>query len=241
MASDHRTRERLRRTLAFDFSHEYVLARGQVHLRHDYGRILCNLEPELGELIETTAWGGEGMWCPECAAQVPDYVGWQEPETIYRTGAFADAEELCHYLNIPLRKADELPEETEIESIAAPCGAVLETINPPSIVTLHNDGVLEHVHQYGIVHELTHLLTAPYSWTSEVGCGFYAVQYALASYVRVPYLKRATLEVQGCGDRIFGGILQARAVALGLLDLTLQVPDAIWHEMTTTTKTRFPT
>jgi len=195
----------------------------------------------LGELIETTPWGGEGMWCPECAAQVPEAVAWEEPEAIYRTGAFADAEELCGYLNIPVRRVDELPDELETESTAAPCGAVLETINPPSIVTLHSGGALKNVHQYGILHELTHLMTAPYSWKSEVGCGFYAVQYALATYVRVPYLRQATLEVQGTGDRIFGGILQARAVALGLLDLTFHIPDETWHDLATTTEKRIPT
>jgi hypothetical protein len=57
----------------------------------------------------------------------------------------------------------------------------------------------------------------------------------------VPYLRQATLDVQGTGDRVFGGILQARAVALGLLDLTFHIPDETWHDLATTIEKRIPT
>lgn len=215
---------RLRCTLAWDHMHEYVLGGRRVHARRDYGSFLCGYEASEREILDTTPWPGEGPWCRACFREIPDWVRWVEPEP--RPPRYEDVREMCEMLGVGLRSVGELPDEAE--AAARPCGAAVERFDPPSICTTGGlDGrELEHVHRVGILHELTHLVCSPYAWRSEAASGFYAVQYALALTLRESrQLRRSTLDVQGTGCPVFGGILQARAHALGLLDETRHVPE----------------
>ena len=218
--------ERLRATLAFDLMHDYLLAGGHVHLRHDQGTYLCGYQVLADEIVDSTPWPGEGPWCPECHARVPRAVRWVIPRPSEKA---ADVRELCERFHVELCLVDDLPEDAE--ATAAPCGAILAKTDPPRICVRHHDGLLLPVHKYGVLHELTHLLTAPHGWRSEAACGFYAVQYALAATLPRAagrYLRLATLDVQGTRCPVFGGILQARAWALGFLDEGRCIPSDRW-------------
>lgn len=206
--------QRLQDTLAWDFSHEYVLTDTGMHIRHLNGSFLC--KDEGGGLHETTPWGGDGP-CPHCIKLVPDYVKWCEPQETQNHYNSWSVREVCDLFGIELHVTNDRSEISEMGATAP--GATMVSWDPPVLYVGHTQGTMTRPHMAGALHEITHLLTSPYGYTSEVGCGHYAVQYALAKCMDdSQYLCQSTLDMQGTRDPVFGGIMQARAWALGLLD-----------------------
>jgi len=127
---------------------------------------------------------------------------------------------VCDRLGVKLIVTNNRPEWNETGG--SPSGAILDGWGH-GITTLFvghdSNGGMNLAHQYGALHELTHVVTAPYGFDSEIACGFYAVQYALASMLEnAKHLCKNTKDMQGLDNPVFGGVLQARAWALGLLD-----------------------
>lgn len=211
----------LRDTLAWDRAHEFVLTDTGTHIRHVNRSFLCGDEVE--GMQETTPWGGDGI-CSKCAKQVPSYVHWVEPpelDTILLSFRVA-----CFRLGVTYIHVDEIPEE--VSGGTPQAGLSVSPAQATLYIRAKMSDFLPKGVDYEALHELAHVLTAPYGFDSEVGCGHYAVQYALARHLyNSEYLKKRTLEMQGLGDPIFGGVLQARAWSLGLLSEDRGLPDGI--------------
>ncbi len=201
----------LRATLAWDLAHEFVLGSGVVHLRHVQRTTLC--QADAGPCVETTPYG-DGNLCPDCAEQVPEYVCWVEPT--FR-GSLT-IEQLADHLGVEIILSNDRPETNDTG--AAPCGAILaEPFEDLRLYVGHHNGVMQTVHRVGALHELAHVVCAPHGFDSESACGLYAVQYALARLVeRGRPLRSSTKDMQGLRCRVYGGLMQARAYALGFLD-----------------------
>lgn len=205
--------QRLQDTLAWDLMHEYVLTDTGMHIRHVNGSFLCGAESGEG-LREVTPWGGEDP-CPKCVSMVPKKIRWVNPKS---TKKGLMIEEACELLGVELVVTPDLPADNITGG--SPSGAILDGWGKKKLyVGCDRKGKMTLAHQYGALHELTHVITAPYGFESEVACGHYAVQYALAQMLSSTTLRRRTLEMQGLKDPLFGGVLQARAWALGILNL----------------------
>lgn len=209
--------DRLRETLAWDLRHEYVLTDTGLHIRHVEKTFLCGGDGGEG-IVETTPYGGVGL-CSSCKRKVPKEVRWVEPEW---SGRLMSLQELCDHVGIELHITNERPEFNETG--AAPCGAILGSFDPPVLYVGHINGSLDQAHRIGALHEIAHVVTSPHGFECEPGCGHYAVQYALGLLlVDNRKLLKSTKEVQGLSCPVYGGIMQARAWSLGLLDASRNV------------------
>ena len=216
-APDPRTpREVLQSALAFDFSHEYVITSKGLHLRHVEKTFICGVEVD-DPSVEVTPYGGVDL-CKDCAKAVPPYVKWKPPAQARAHNAALDLKALCALLNVQMLVTNVRPEVNDTG--AAPCGAILGSPFEDRVLFVgHKNEVPQPVHRVGALHELTHVFCAPFGFSCEPGSGFYAVQYALGLVLKNNrYLLRATKEVQGLACPVYGGLMQARAWALGLLD-----------------------
>ncbi len=203
--------DRLRAAIAWDLSHEYVITSKGLHIRHVEGTYIC--DTEIDEDPHSTPYGGVDL-CPKCNKAVPNEIRWVEPEPQVRG---LSLEELCSKLSIELVVTDELPDDNDTG--ASPSGAILGQFSPPVLYVGHNKGKVTDAHRIGALHEIAHVVTSPFGFDSESGCGHYAVQYALGKTLKNNrYLLRSTKEAQGIGCPVYGGLMQARAWALGLLD-----------------------
>ena len=212
--------EVLQNALAWDLSHEYIITNTGLHIRHVEQTVLCDNYVD-DPHIETTPYGGVDP-CPQCISLVPDYVKWKEPEPHPFHKARWSVEDFAKLLGVSLKINNNRPEVNDTG--AAPCGAILESFDPLILHVGHHKGKVQTVHRIGALHEFAHIITSPYGFTSESGCGHYAVQYALGMcFADNKELLASTAEVQGLSCPVYGGLMQARAWALGLLDETRNV------------------
>jgi len=206
----------LREALAFDLAHEFVFKPRHLHLRRKTGGLLCGRSIDG---LEVTPYGGPGL-CKDCLGAVPANVLWREPEEPSRS---LSLQELSEEMNVRLHVTRELPDDSATG--AAPAGAMLTSLNPPVLyVRCGKNGKLNNAQKLGALHELAHLLSAPTGFDCEIASGHYAVQYALWTLVSdgAP-LRKATMKLMhNC--KVFAGMMQTRARALGYLDGDLRLP-----------------
>lgn len=210
--------ECLRAALSWDLAHEYTITNKGLHLRHVEGTYICGAEID-DPLIETTPHGGVDL-CNDCATSVPEYVKWKEPEPHSAHKLGWNINQLCKAFDVKLLLANDRPNVNDV--IAAPCGALLGDLDKRELYVGEQDGNFLDVHRVSALHEVVHLVAARYgAFQCESACGFYAVQYALALCMENPKpLLKSTHAVLSTDCPVFGGLLQARAFAVGLLDDT---------------------